>query len=162
MYRSHVLVCGGTGCTSSGSQAILQNLEEELKKNGLEDEVAIVKTGCHGLCAKGPIMVVYPDAVFYSEVKPEDVAEIVSEHLLKGRPVERLIYDENAPEENRVSLNDTNFYKKQTRIALRNCGVINPENIDEYIATRGYEALGKVLTEMTPDEVQPVPPHTNT
>ncbi|MBR3644424.1 MAG: NADH-quinone oxidoreductase subunit NuoF [Parasporobacterium sp.] len=153
MYRSHVLVCGGTGCTSSGSQAILQNLEEELKKNGLEDEVAIVKTGCHGLCAKGPIMVVYPDAVFYSEVKPEDVAEIVSEHLLKGRPVERLIYDENAPEENRVSLNDTNFYKKQTRIALRNCGVINPENIDEYIATRGYEALGKVLTEMTPDEV---------
>ncbi|MBR4169310.1 MAG: NADH-quinone oxidoreductase subunit NuoF [Lachnospiraceae bacterium] len=153
MYRSHVLVCGGTGCTSSGSQAILQNLEEELKKNGLEDEVAIVKTGCHGLCAKGPIMVVYPDAVFYSEVKPEDVAEIVSEHLLKGRPVERLIYDENAPEENRVSLNDTNFYKKQTRIALRNCGVINPENIDEYITTRGYEALGKVLTEMTPDEV---------
>ncbi len=153
MYRSHVLVCGGTGCTSSGSQTILQNLEEELKKNGLENEIAIVKTGCHGLCAKGPIMVVYPDAVFYSEVKPEDVAEIVSEHLLKGRPVERLIYDENAPEENRVSLNDTNFYKKQTRIALRNCGVINPENIDEYIATRGYEALGKVLTEMTPDEV---------
>ncbi len=153
MYRSHVLVCGGTGCTSSGSQAILQNLEAELKKNGLEDEIAIVKTGCHGLCAKGPIMVVYPDAVFYSEVKPEDVAEIVSEHLLKGRPVERLIYDENAPEESRVSLNDTNFYKKQTRIALRNCGVINPENIDEYIATRGYEALGKVLTEMTPDEV---------
>ncbi len=153
MYRSHVLVCGGTGCTSSGSQAILQNLEAELKKNGLEDEIAIVKTGCHGLCAKGPIMVVYPDAIFYSEVKPEDVAEIVSEHLLKGRPVERLIYDENAPEESRVSLNDTNFYKKQTRIALRNCGVINPENIDEYIATRGYEALGKVLTEMTPDEV---------
>ena len=153
MYRSHVLVCGGTGCTSSGSQQILQNLEEELKKNGLEDEIAIVKTGCHGLCAKGPIMVVYPDAIFYSEVKPEDVAEIVSEHLLKGRPVQRLIYDENAPEESRVSLNDTNFYKKQTRIALRNCGVINPENIDEYIATRGYEALGKVLTEMTPDEV---------
>ena len=153
MYRSHVLVCGGTGCTSSGSQTILQNLEEELKKNGLENEIAIVKTGCHGLCAKGPIMVVYPDAIFYSEVKPEDVAEIVSEHLLKGRPVERLIYDENEPEENRVSLNDTNFYKKQTRIALRNCGVINPENIDEYIATRGYEALGKVLTEMTPDEV---------
>ena len=119
----------------------------------MENEIAIVKTGCHGLCAKGPIMVVYPDAIFYSEVKPEDVAEIVSEHLLKGRPVERLIYDENEPEENRVSLNDTNFYKKQTRIALRNCGVINPENIDEYIATRGYEALGKVLTEMTPDEV---------
>ncbi len=153
MYRSHVLVCGGTGCTSSGSTVILQNLEEELKKNGLENEVAIVKTGCHGLCAKGPILVVYPDAVFYSEVQPEDIAEIVSEHLLKGRPVERLIYDENAPEEQRVSLNDTNFYKKQTRIALRNCGVINPESIDEYIATNGYEALGKVLTEMTPDEV---------
>ena len=153
MYRSHVLVCGGTGCTSSGSAQIIQNLEEELKKNGLEEEVAIVKTGCHGLCAKGPIMVVYPDAVFYSQVQPEDVAEIVSEHLLKGRKVERLIYDEDAPEEARVSLNDTNFYKKQTRIALRNCGVINPENIDEYIATRGYEALGKVLTEMTPDEV---------
>ena len=153
MYRSHVLVCGGTGCTSSGSTQIIQNLEEELKKNGLEEEVAIVKTGCHGLCAKGPIMVVYPDAVFYSQVQPEDVAEIVSEHLLKGRKVERLIYDETAPEEARISLNDTNFYKKQTRIALRNCGVINPENIDEYIATRGYEALGKVLTEMTPDEV---------
>ena len=153
MYRSHVLVCGGTGCTSSGSVQIIRNLEEELKKNGLEEEVAIVKTGCHGLCAKGPIMVVYPDAVFYSQVQPEDVAEIVSEHLLKGRKVERLIYDENAPEEAKVSLNDTNFYKKQTRIALRNCGVINPENIDEYIATRGYEALGKVLTEMTPDEV---------
>ena len=153
MYRSHVLVCGGTGCTSSGSQQIIQTLKEELKKNRLQNEVAVVKTGCHGLCAEGPVMIVYPEAVFYSKVRPEDVEEIVSEHLLKGRIVERLVYHEaQAPEEIK-SLNETTFYKKQHRIALRNCGVINPESIDEYIGTGGYEALGKVLTEMTPDEV---------
>ena len=153
MYRSHVLVCGGTGCTSSGSQQIIQTLKEELKKNRLQNEVAVVKTGCHGLCAEGPVMIVYPEAVFYSKVRPEDVEEIVSEHLLKGRIVERLVYHETQAPEGIKSLNETTFYKKQHRIALRNCGVINPESIDEYIGTGGYEALGKVLTEMTPDEV---------
>ena len=153
MYRSHVLVCGGTGCTSSGSQQIIQILKEELKKNRLQNEVAVVKTGCHGLCAEGPVMIVYPEAVFYSKVRPEDVEEIVSEHLLKGRIVERLVYHEAQAPEGIKSLNETTFYKKQHRIALRNCGVINPESIDEYIGTGGYEALGKVLTEMTPDEV---------
>ena len=153
MYRSHVLVCGGTGCTSSGSQQIIQTLKEDLKKNRLQNEVAVVKTGCHGLCAEGPVMIVYPEAVFYSKVRPEDVEEIVSEHLLKGRIVERLVYHEAQAPEGIKSLNETTFYKKQHRIALRNCGVINPESIDEYIGTGGYEALGKVLTEMTPDEV---------
>ena len=153
MYRSHVLVCGGTGCTSSGSQQIIQTLKEELKKNRLQNEVAVVKTGCHGLCAEGPVMIVYPEAVFYSKVRPEDVEEIVSEHLLKGRIVERLVYHEAQAPEGIKSLNETTFYKKQHRIALRNCGVINPESIDEYIGTGGYEALGKVLTEMTTDEV---------
>ena len=153
MYRSHVLVCGGTGCTSSGSEKIIEALKNELEKNGLTDEVAIVKTGCHGLCAAGPIMAVYPEACFYSMVKVEDIPEIVSEHLLKGRVVSRLLYKETSAEGGILSLNETDFYKKQTRIALRNCGVINPENIDEYIGTGGYEALGKVLTEMTPDEV---------
>ena len=153
MYRSHVLVCGGTGCTSSGSQQIIQTLKEELKKNRLQNEVAVVKTGCHGLCAEGPVMIVYPEAVFYSKVRPEDVEEIVSEHLLKGRIVERLVYHEAQAPEGIKSLNETTFDKKQHRIALRNCGVINPESIDEYIGTGGYEALGKVLTEMTPDEV---------
>ena len=148
MYRSHVLVCGGTGCTSSGSQQIIQTLKDELKKNRLQNEVAVVKTGCHGLCAEGPVMIVYPEAVFYSKVRPEDV-----EHLLKGRIVERLVYHEAQAPEGIKSLNETTFYKKQHRIALRNCGVINPESIDEYIGTGGYEALGKVLTEMTPDEV---------
>ena len=146
MYRSHVLVCGGTGCTSSGSQKIIEALERELEKNGLTDEVAVIKTGCHGLCAAGPIMVVYPEACFYSMVQEDDVPEIVSEHLLKGRVVSRLLYKEADSQGEIRSLSDTDFYKKQTRIALRNCGVIDPENIDEYIGTGGYEALGKVLT----------------
>jgi NADP-reducing hydrogenase subunit HndC len=153
MYRSHVLVCGGTGCTSSGSPKIIDLLKDEVKKAGLKDEVAVVQTGCHGLCALGPIVVVYPEATFYSLVKPEDVPEIVSEHLLKGRIVNRLVYKENDQDEIIKSINETDFYKKQYRIALRNCGVINPENIDEYIAMNGYEALGKVLTEYTPDQV---------
>ncbi len=153
MYRSHVLVCGGTGCTSSGSQKILKALKEELAKNGLTDEVAVVQTGCHGLCALGPIMIVYPDASFYSMVKVEDIPEIVSEHLLKGRVVTRLLYKETVTPAGVKALIDTDFYKKQHRIALRNCGIINPENIEEYIGTGGYQALGKVLTEMTPDDV---------
>ncbi|MCI9150330.1 MAG: NADH-quinone oxidoreductase subunit NuoF [Lachnospiraceae bacterium] len=153
MYRSHVLVCGGTGCTSSGSTQIAEKLISEIQRQGLSKEVAVVKTGCHGLCALGPIMIVYPEAVFYSMVKLEDIPEIVEEHLLKGRPVERLVYQETVESGGIKSLKDTDFYRNQHRIALRNCGVINPENIDEYIGTRGYEALGKVLTEMTPDQV---------
>ena len=154
MYRSHVLVCGGTGCTSSGSPQIMEALNYEIKKQGLEDEVAVVETGCHGLCALGPIMIVYPDATFYSMVQPGDIPEIVSEHLLKGRVVTRLLYQETvSPTGSIKALADTDFYKKQHRIALRNCGVINPEDIEEYIGTGGYQALGKVLTEMTPDQV---------
>ena len=156
MIRSHVLICGGTGCTSSGSAALLSALEEELKIRGLDDEIKVVKTGCFGLCELGPIMIVYPEGTFYSRVTPEVIPEIVEEHLLKGRPVTRLVYDETdvpLPEGQSVSLSDTNFYKKQKRVALRNCGVINPEAIDEYIAMDGYQALGKCLTEMTPAEV---------
>ena len=154
MYRSHVLVCGGTGCTSSGSLKVCEALENEIKAQGLEKEVQVVKTGCFGLCALGPIMIVYPEGTFYSMVKPEDIKEIVSEHLLKGRVVTRLVYEETVEEDGAVkSLNETAFYKNQLRIALRNCGVINPENIDEYIGNDGYAALGKVLTEMKPEEV---------
>lgn len=153
MYRSQVLVCGGTGCTSSGSPAIINRLHEEIKKNGLENEVEVVRTGCFGLCALGPIMIVYPEGCFYSAVKEEDIPEIVSEHLLKGRIVERLLYQETVTENGIKPLSDTNFYKKQHRVALRNCGNINPENIDEYIAKDGYQALAKVLNEMTPEQV---------
>ena len=154
MFRSNVLVCGGTGCTSSNSEQIIEKLQEELKAQGLEKEVNVIRTGCFGLCALGPIMVVYPEGAFYSRVTVEDVPEIVSEHLLKGRIVKRLLYQETVVDDNTTkSLNETTFYAKQMRIALRNCGVINPENIDEYIAQDGYAALGKVLTEMTPQEV---------
>ena len=154
MYRSNVLVCGGTGCTSSHSEQIIERLKEEIKAQGLESEVNVIRTGCFGLCALGPIMVVYPEGAFYSRVTPEDVPEIVSEHLLKGRIVKRLLYQETVVDDNTTkSLNETTFYAKQMRIALRNCGVINPEVIDEYIAQDGYAALGKVLTEMTPQEV---------
>ncbi len=154
MFRSNVLVCGGTGCTSSNSEQIIERLREEIKLQGLEKEVNVIRTGCFGLCALGPIMVVYPEGAFYSRVTPDDVPEIVSEHLLKGRIVKRLLYQETVLDDNTTkSLNETTFYAKQMRIALRNCGVINPENIDEYIAQDGYAALGKVLTEMTPQEV---------
>ena len=153
MYRSHVLVCGGTGCTSSGSQRIRERLEKEIAANGLSEEVGVVKTGCFGLCALGPIMIVYPEGTFYSMVQEEDIPEIVSEHLLKGRVVTRLLYDETTKTDKIIPLNETNFYKKQHRVALRNCGVINPENIEEYIGTGGYEALGIVLTEKTPEDV---------
>ena len=158
MIRAHVLVCGGTGCTSSGSPKIQDAFNQEIEKNGLAEEVKVVQTGCFGLCALGPVVIIYPDGTFYSNVTVDDVAEIVSEHLLKGRVVERLVYNdtgdatENA-EAAHSSLNDTIFYKSQYRLALRNCGVINPENIEEYIAMDGYAALGKVLTEMTPDDV---------
>ncbi|MBQ7118524.1 MAG: NAD(P)H-dependent oxidoreductase subunit E, partial [Clostridia bacterium] len=153
MYRSHVLVCGGTGCTSSNSQKIIETMEAELKAKGLENEVQVIRTGCFGLCALGPIMIVYPEGCFYSEVKVEDVPEIVEEHLLKGRMVTRLLYKETVTPEKIKGLNDTNFYKKQKRVALGNCGVINPEDINEYIAYDGYQALGKCLTQLTPEQV---------
>ncbi|MCI7333616.1 MAG: NADH-quinone oxidoreductase subunit NuoF [Oscillospiraceae bacterium] len=153
MYRSHVLVCGGTGCTSSNSPAIIEALEKEIKAKGLEEEVKVIRTGCFGLCALGPIMIVYPEGCFYSEVKVEDVPEIVEEHLLKGRMVKRLLYDETVHGQEVKPLKETQFYKKQHRIALRNCGVINPEDINEYIAYDGYQALAKCLTELTPEQV---------
>lgn len=153
MYRSNVLVCGGTGCTSSNSLKIVERLKEQIKENGLENEVNVITTGCFGLCALGPIMVVYPEGSFYSMVKEEDIPEIVEEHLLKGRIVTRLLYQETVEEDKIKSLNKTAFYAKQERVALRNCGVIDPEKIDDYIAQDGYAALGKCLTEMTPDEV---------
>ena len=156
MFRSHVLICGGTGCTSSGSDKIQTAFQEQLKAAGLEDEVKVVRTGCFGLCAVGPVVIVYPDGTFYSRVSAEDVAEIVTEHLLKGRPVKRLEYkdvDAAVANKENVALSETTFYKKQHRVALRNCGLIDPENINEYIAMDGYKALGKVLTEMTPDDV---------
>ena len=152
-YRYHVLVCGGTGCTSSGSQRIREKLAEEIEKQGIEEEVCVIKTGCFGLCALGPIMIVYPEGAFYSMVKEDDITEIVEEHLVKGNVVTRLLYDETVRGNEVLPLQETKFYKKQHRVALRNCGVISPENIEEYIGTRGYEALGKVLTEMKPEEV---------
>lgn len=156
MIRAHVLICGGTGCTSSGSDKIHEAFERELAAADLAGEIKLVRTGCFGLCAVGPVVIVHPDGTFYSRVKAEDVPEIVSEHLLKGRPVKRLEYkdvDESVRKQVNVSLNDTTFYKTQKRVALRNCGVIDPEDINEYIAMDGYAALGKVLTSMTPDDV---------
>ena len=153
MYRSHVLVCGGTGCTSSNSQAIIETLEAQIAEKGLSEEIKVIRTGCFGLCALGPIMIVYPEGSFYSQVKVEDIPEIVEEHLLKGRIVTRLLYDETVTETEIKSLNETNFYAKQERVALRNCGVIDPENIDEYIAYDGYQALAKCLTEYKPEDV---------
>ena len=157
MIRSQVLICDGTGCTSSGSQQIQDRFEEEIAKNDLQDEIKLVRTGCFGLCELGPVVIVYPDGTFYSRVTVEDVEEIVTEHLLKGRRVERLVYDDHgkaeADEFGNIALTDTTFYKTQNRVVLRNCGVINPEDIDEYIAMDGYAALGKALTEMTPEEV---------
>jgi NADH:ubiquinone oxidoreductase subunit F (NADH-binding)/(2Fe-2S) ferredoxin/NAD-dependent dihydropyrimidine dehydrogenase PreA subunit len=152
-YRTHVLVCGGTGCTSSGSARIRERLEKEIEANGLSDEVCVVKTGCFGLCALGPIMIVYPEGTFYSMVQEEDIPEIVTEHLLKGNVVKHLLYEETVKADKIIPLNETNFYKKQHRVALRNCGVINPEKIDEYIGTGGYEALGIILTEKKPEDV---------
>ena len=153
IYRSHVLVCAGTGCTSSHSLRIIENFHKKLEETGYDKEVQVIRTGCFGLCAAGPVVVVYPEGIYYSHVKPEDVEEIVNEHIIKGRPVQRLIYKEHDESGVNTTLNDSDLYKKQHRIALRNCGMIDPENIDEYIAFDGYKALGKVLTEMTRDEV---------
>ncbi|ABR46865.1 NADH dehydrogenase (quinone) [Alkaliphilus metalliredigens QYMF] len=152
-YRLHMLVCAGTACESQESKEIIKNLEETLKEKGYEKEVQIVKTGCFGFCEKGPIIKIHPDHVFYVEVKPEDVNEIVEEHVIKGRVVERLLYEEPALEQKITQQEKMSFYKKQLRLALRNCGFINPENIKEYIAEDGYLALGRAVKEMTPEAV---------
>ena len=153
LFRAHVLVCGGTGCSSSGSAELIKRFEEQIAKNGLDKEVKVVRTGCFGLCEAGPVVIVYPEGTFYSRIKVDDVDEIVSEHLLKGRIVQHLIYKEKADEEQHSTLENIDFYRPQLRLALRNCGRIDPENIDEYIAFDGYRALGKALTEMTPQQV---------
>ena len=153
-YRKQVLVCGGTGCTSSGSKKVLAALEESLRENGIEDEILVVRTGCFGLCSLGPIMIVYPEGSFYSQATPEGVKRIVKEHLVEGNVVKDLLYKETVHADGTIlALSETPFYKNQHRIALRNCGVIDPENIEEYIAVDGYQALAKALTTMTPDDV---------
>ncbi len=153
-FRSQVLVCTGTGCSSSNSRKIVEVFEAEIKNSGLENEVKVVPTGCFGLCETGPVVIIYPEGAFYSHLKVEDVPRIVSEHLLKGRIVADLLYKGSVDEEQHIhSLSDIDFYKKQERVALRNCGVIDPENIDEYIAFDGYQALAKCLTEYTQQQV---------
>jgi len=153
MYRNYVMVCCGSSCSVGDSERIKNEFEIQVKMAGLQKEVQVMQGGCLGLCTSGPNVAIFPDGTIYSHVNAQDVAEIVAEHLLKGNRVERLLYDENAATSTVKSLEETDFYKKQHRVALRNCGVINPEVIDEYIGTGGYEALGKVLTEMTPDDV---------
>ena len=152
-YRMHVLVCGGTGCVSSDSMKIVENFKKQIKAAGLAEEVQVVATGCFGFCEKGPIVKIHPDNILYVEVKPEDTQEIVNEHCIKGRIVDRLLYVEPTFEQRISEHKDMPFYKKQLRVALRNCGAIDPENIDEYIAADGYQALGKILTDMTPAQV---------
>ena len=152
-FRMHVLVCGGTGCVSSDSMKIVENFKKQIKAAGLAEEVQVVATGCFGFCEKGPIVKIHPDNILYVEVKPEDTQEIVNEHCIKGRTVDRLLYVEPTFEQRISEHKDMPFYKKQLRIALRNCGAIDPENIDEYISADGYQALGKILTDMTPAQV---------
>jgi NADP-reducing hydrogenase subunit HndC len=152
-YKLHVLVCGGTGCRASSSDILVNNLKLEIKKQGLADFAQVIKTGCFGFCEKGPIVKVIPDNTFYTQVKPEDAREIIEEHIVKGRKVQRLLYTDPENNEQVKDAKSMNFYKKQIRIALRNCGIIDPENIDEYIARGGYESLGNVLANMSPDEV---------
>ena len=152
IVRSHILVCTGTGCSSSNSPAIIEAFQRELAAQGMDQEAKVIRTGCFGLCAMGPIVVVYPEGAFYSRVTPEDVPEIVSEHIVKGRIVQRLLHKEGEDKGAVTSLSETKFYKEQFRIALRNCGVINPDNIDEYIGMDGYSALGRILTEHIPPQ----------
>ncbi|MDD2504145.1 MAG: NAD(P)H-dependent oxidoreductase subunit E, partial [Clostridia bacterium] len=153
-YRSHVLICGGTGCHSSGSADVMEVFKTELESNKLENEIKLVQTGCFGLCAIGPVVIVYPEGAFYSKVTTDDVPRIVSEHLLKGRIVTDLLYHDSVHDDEAIkSLDEVEFYKKQKRLALRNCGVIDPEKIEEYIAFDGYKALGKALLESTPEEI---------
>jgi len=152
-FRSHVLVCGGTGCTSGGSDKVLETLREGIKANGLDKEITVVQTGCHGMCEAGPIVIVYPEGTFYTHVKPQDAKEIVAEHLLKGRVVERLLYKEAMHSEAVPHYKELPFYSKQVRLTLRNCGYIDPDSLEEYLARDGYQALAKVLTEKTPEQV---------
>ncbi|MBR4804722.1 MAG: NAD(P)H-dependent oxidoreductase subunit E, partial [Bacteroidales bacterium] len=152
-YKMHVLVCGGTGCKSSNSLQILENFKSLLSKNNLQDEVQVIKTGCFGFCEQGPIVKIMPDNTFYTRVKPEDVERIINEHIIKGRKVPDLLYTNPENKEHVSDSKHMDFYKKQIRIALRNCGFIDPENIDECISRGGYEALGKCLSEMTPEQV---------
>lgn len=151
--RSQILICGGTGCTSSGSMILVKELKKELVKHDILDEVEVVATGCFGLCELGPVVIVYPEGTFYSRVEASDIPEMVEEHLVKGRPLDRLIYTEKGDGHHPLSINELGFFKKQKRIALANCGVIDPENIDEYIGFDGYMALEKVLLTMTPVDV---------
>ena len=153
LERAHILVCGGTGCTSGNSKQIAAEFERCLKENNLDKEVKLIMTGCFGLCARGPIVVVYPEGSFYQHVQPSDVPEIVTEHILKGRIVERLLHTEKEEDGTYKAINDTDFYKSQKRVVLRLCGIIDPEDIDEYLAYDGYKAYEKVATEMTPQEV---------
>ena len=151
-YKMHLLVCGGTGCSASRSHEVMAQLDKELESHGLKDFAKVVPTGCFGFCEKGPIVKVIPDNTFYTQVTPEDAKEIIEEHIIKGRKVNRLLYVDPENQEHVSDSKHMEFYKKQIRIALRNCGFIDPENIDECIAREGYAALGKVLTEMTPAE----------
>ena len=152
-YKTHLLVCGGTGCRASASDDIVEDLKREIENKGLQDEVQVVMTGCFGFCEKGPIVKVSPDNTFYVQVKPEDVSEIIEEHIIKGRQVKRLLYQDPEKKETVADSKHMDFYKKQIRIALRNCGFIDPENLDEYIARDGYMALGKCLADLTPQDV---------
>lgn len=153
LVRAHILICTGTGCTASGAKDVLAKFEEELKAKKLRDEVSLVETGCHGFCEGGPLVIIYPEGTFYTRVKPEDVAEIVEEHILKGRVVSRLLFKEPLTAEQVPNYDEIAFYKKQHRLALKNCGHINPDSIEEYIGAEGYEGLAKVLLEMTPEQV---------
>ncbi len=152
-FRSHVLVCGGTGCNSGGAEKVLETLREEVKAKGLDKEITVVQTGCHGMCEVGPIVIVYPEGTFYNKVTPKDAKEIVAEHLLKGRVVERLLFKEPLTSESVPTYKDLPFYSKQVRLTLHNCGYIDPDSLEEYIAGNGYQALAKVLTEKTPEQV---------
>ena len=153
LVRAHILICTGTGCTASGAKEVLAKFEQELKAKKLWDEVSVVETGCHGFCEGGPLVIIYPEGTFYTRVKPEDVAEIVEEHILKGRIVSRLLFKEPLTAEQVPNYSDIGFYKKQHRLVLRNCGHINPDSLEEYIGADGYEGLAKALLTMTPEEV---------
>lgn len=153
LVRAHILICTGTGCTASGAKDVLAKFEVELKAKKLRDEVSLVETGCHGFCEGGPLVIIYPEGTFYTRVKPEDVAEIVEEHILKGRIVSRLLFKEPLTAEQVPNYDEIAFYKKQHRLVLRNCGHINPDSIEEYIGADGYEGLAKALLEMTPGQV---------
>ncbi|MBR4714793.1 MAG: NAD(P)H-dependent oxidoreductase subunit E, partial [Bacteroidales bacterium] len=152
-YKMHILICGGTGCKSSNSLQIIENFKKILAEKGLSDDVQVIKTGCFGFCERGPIVKIMPDNTFYTQVKPEDAERIVNEHVIKGRKVPDLLYTNPENKEHVSDSKHMDFYKKQIRIALRNCGFIDPENIEEYIARDGYRALADCLHNLTPEQV---------